>query len=460
MLQIDFVDSKGRCFGDEVDEADLTGGVLDLWTLECNDEANEDFSRLSKLLNQSLGKLESIIIRDACQISPQYLALLTSSCIKTNELRLEECTLNDTVCSCLMSSMTHPDGVKKLSIERPVNPQALSAYQAQLIFKGLASSSTLEKLELSFRLANIEDSGKALAQALQQNRSVKMLKLHTPKLHSREVLCDIFKAATMNGTLEVLNLELHKGERRLPSSLLQECLCREHCSVKSLILKNIAVDSDSWENTKQNTSVTTLHLDEANVTCQQAIAIVRSFKSLEHLNLDHNPFLELEPLEDLLLEEGCKLETLVVSMKSQIDKHDEWIRFFQKIGRMQSLKRISFPVFAVADSESKQTLLEALYVNTSLESTYLMDDKHEFEQNVFVLFCYHFSVPLSLNRGGRRALQEQPTDQPLQRNLWPLVLERAMRLKYYSVRDEWQAPILRSRRLDVVFWLLREKLFT
>eukprot|EP00526_Cylindrotheca_closterium_P018447 CAMPEP_0113606540 /NCGR_PEP_ID=MMETSP0017_2-20120614/2908_1 /TAXON_ID=2856 /ORGANISM="Cylindrotheca closterium" /LENGTH=357 /DNA_ID=CAMNT_0000515089 /DNA_START=200 /DNA_END=1273 /DNA_ORIENTATION=- /assembly_acc=CAM_ASM_000147 len=357
--------------------------------------------------------------------------------------------------------MTHPDGIKDLSIERPVNPHALSAYQAELLCKGVASSSTLEKLELSIRLANIEDSGKALAQALQQNRSIKALKLHTPKLHNCSVLGDIFKAATTNGRLETLDLELHHGERRLPSSLLQECLCTEDCSVKSLMLKNIALDSDSWDNTKQNTSATTLHLNEANLTCHDAMRMVRSFKSLKHLNVNHNPFLELKPLEELLLEQECKLESLVVSMKSEtVDKHDEWVEFFRRIKRMKSLKRISFPVAAVAHPERKKTLLEALYVNTNLESTLLMDDKGKFEPDVFISFCYHFSVPLSLNRGGRRALQDQPSDQPLKRNLWPLVLERAMRFKYYSVRDAWQAPTLRTRRLDVVYWLLREKLFT
>lgn len=462
MLQIDFVDSKGRCFGDEVEEAaTLTGGVLDLWTLEWSEEANEDFSRLSYLLRQTAGKLQSLIIRDVSQVSPEYLALLTSSCSKTNELHLQECILNDAVCACLMSSIMHPDGIQILSIERPVNRQGLSAHQACLLFKGVASSSTLEKLELAVRLENIEDSGKALAQALQQNKRVKVLKFHTPKLHSSSVLGDIFKAATMNGVLETLDLGFCQGggERRLLSSLLQDCMCRKDCSVKTLKLKNVVLDIHTWDDTKQNTSLSTLHLDDANLTCSQAMTVVKSFKSLKHLNVNHNPFLELNQLEHLLLEEGCKLESLVVSMKSENDKHDEWLEFFRKVRRMQSLKHISFPVTAVAHPERKRTLLESLYVNTNLESTRLMDEKGQFEPDVFGAFCYHFSVPLSLNRCGRRALQDQPSNQPLQRNLWPLVLERAMRLKYYTVRDEWQVPTLRTRRLDVVYWLLREKLF-
>lgn len=458
MIQIDFVNSEGRCLGDEIEDEDLSGGILDLWVMDHNCIADDEFSRLSKLINRSTDKLERVIVRDIAEVSPEFLVLLSSVCRKAHDVRFEECVLTDAVCGCLMSGMLHPDGIRGLFLDFPENALVTSAHQAELLFKGVAASSTLEKLRICLQFEEMEGSGKALAQALQQNQNLKLLQLHTPRLHSNTVLTDIFKAAAMNDKMEMLDIELTLLERRLPTSLLQHCLCRVNTSLNTLMMKNITLDVDTWDDTQENTSLTTLHLLDANLPCPEAMLMARSFKGLRNVNMNHNPFADLKPLGDLLLQSGSKLETVVVSMESQQDSGEKWTEFFQKVPNMHSIRHLSFPVRALANRVSKHTLYDALYVNSSLESIHLMDEKNEFEPDIFVAFCTRFSVPLSFNRAAKRMLQDQPSDQPLQPSLWPLVLERAMRLKYYSIRCEWETPRLRTRRADVVYWLLREKI--
>jgi hypothetical protein len=82
------------------------------------------------------------------------------------------------------------------------------------------------------------------------------------------------------------------------------------------------------------------------------------------------------------------------------------------------------------------------------------------EDETFAEFYCKISLVLSLNRGGRRYLQNKPSEQPLPNNLWPLVLERAMGTDYVSDYDRSKYPKLQSLEVDVVYWLLREKLFT
>jgi len=111
----------------------------------------------------------------------------------------------------------------------------------------------------------------------------------------------------------------------------------------------------------------------------------------------------------------------------------------------------------VEESESWMDVFsDAVWKNKSLECTSWCHVRQE-RQGVSAIAAIA-NVPLSLNRGGRRALDLE-SSKPLPNGLWSHVLGRATRLSYYDADDPWRrGPSLHSTRADVVFWLLKEKM--
>ena len=97
---------------------------------------------------------------------------------------------------------------------------------------------------------------------------------------------------------------------------------------------------------------------------------------------------------------------------------------------------------------SRNTTLERLKIHYGTED----EEWEEYYDDTF-------SVPLSLNRAGRQNLENDAAVE-LPTNLWPLILQRAGKISYYCVfDDQWKDPTMTHRRVDVVYWLLRERIF-
>lgn len=200
-----------------------------------------------------------------------------------------------------------------------------------------------------------------------------------------------------------------------------------------------------------------LDLVDADLACSEFVDITRLFKSLESVDMSFNPITDLTPLDKLLCE-GSELKRLEITLESVSESN--WVEFLHKLPRMQSLRNlgISFRPFAEYSEALRASFLDALW-NSSIESVHFMDDEEDNSQvfRGFEEFRCQVSVPVSLNRRGRQALQNQYPGQPMYQSLWPRVLQRAMNIDYYSALDSWEHPTLKTRRCDVLYWLLREK---
>ena len=175
-------------------------------------------------------------------------------------------------------------------------------------------------------------------------------------------------------------------------------------------------------------------------------------------------FAELAPLDELLLEDGSRLQSLKLFVAPTTKMDEEWRGLFQKIPRMKSLRSLDLSRDIFQSDSCKSALLNALRLNTGIERMNLFGGTNRWRTNQddesFAQFYCSMSHFLSLNRGGRKFLQSKPLEQPLVGNLWPLVLERAMEIDYVSDYDKSKHPELATLECDVVYWLLREKFFT
>ncbi|CAJ1932342.1 unnamed protein product [Cylindrotheca closterium] len=469
--QVWFRDCNGSDVADyELQNVDLSGGVLVLRKWTQNDFNNANFLSLSTLLSQSAAKLQTVKVEGVSQSSPEYLAFLIAACTKAHEVQLKSCTLSDTVCTCLMSSMMNSYGIKELTIS--FRTRMASANQARLLFQGVALSTSIQKLDLFFDFEDMEDSGIALVQAFETNQSLTSFSLYSRSLNSDFILESIIRAAVNNVTLETLTINaphsIRHGTRRLSLSALHECLCRDDCSVQELTLESILLDGDMGDNSiLQNSSLKAMKLrGRANVTCSQVVKFAKSFTCLENLDIDFEPYSDLTSLGELLLGEGSTLQSLKLFVQPKAGMDENWQEFFQKLPKMKSLRNLDLPREVVRSEACRSALLNAMWLNSSIENMNLLKNLgrvspwSDAEDETFAEFFCQISHLFSVNRGGRRYLQNKPSEQPLPQNLWPLVLQRAMGIDYISDYHKSKYPKLQSLEFDAIYWLLREKLFT
>mmetsp|Transcript_30079 Transcript_30079/g.72196 ORF Transcript_30079/g.72196 Transcript_30079/m.72196 type:complete len:465 (-) Transcript_30079:288-1682(-) len=461
MLEIKYKDNKGRYLENPSSNAAcLPEEVAHIEIDDSDDDATpSDFKRLSNMLKQTSRKLESITLTETYRSSPEFLALLISVSNTTEKLLQKDCQIGEASCTVLMASLMNPDGIADLEIENSYVADDISARHAQLLFEGVASSVSLKRLTLHLSFEESEQAGNLLVRALQQNQSLKSLYIKTTTFGDDGVLRNVIRAASSEKRLEDLTIWFTASEKHhLPVSSLKECLCRDDCNLEILALDHVSIEVDVADFSQDNSSLTRLDLVDADLTCSQVVDICQLFKSLKSLDISYNPISDLTPLDTLLFREGYELESLELIIEGISEP--TWIEFFQKLPRIKSLRNLGI-TFCPFDNHSeafRACFLDALW-NSNLESVCFMDDDEDNEEvsQGFEEFRCQVSVPLGLNRGGRRALQNQCPDHPMYPNLWPLVLERAMKIDYYSVLDRWQSPTLETRRCDVVYWLLREK---
>lgn len=474
--------------------SDLPDGVAEVHIVNehYQHDCSSEFANVSNILNKKSGKLRKIQIEGIRHITPEFLAFFVLMSRKATEFSLHEILWDDGFCASIMGAIMHPDGPAAIEMQSTENDYTLSDHQIGLIFEAISSSSSLEHFSMIFPYSQdfSMESCRIVARALRRNRSLLSLELCVSRFPNSVFLQSIVSAACFGARLDTLKIsDAFGGEHHLTLSTLVEGLCREGCQLKNVSLSfEIAVDVDLTDLAAVNSSLLDLHLRHANLTCAQFVDFASLFSSLQVLDIGQSPISDLRPLDALLLGEGSVLQRLDFSVDEQVGD-DQWLTFFGKIPRMKSLKSLAIDhgIFGSFSEAQTRALLAALKRNNSLEccrvfnNLSLLTTRAQSEQDMGDIILdeaddvrtgahwakddpenllARISVPLSLNRAGRRALQNRPLDQPiLKQELWPFVLERATELNYYSVEDNWKSPSLSSRRLDAVYWLLREIVF-
>jgi len=425
-----------------------------------------DCDTLTLMLKQFPNKLERVFFNHRENMSPEYLALLISAFNKADILELLSFG-GDAAYSCLLACLLQSDGPRELEFRCR---DAISLYQANLLFKGIALSTSVETLKLYGDFDEPENLGKALADSmLGENRSLKRLEL------SMDVLETNVQGILRNVILETQVQSLTIIEEDdfdcddFPFNILRDILGSEDCSLGHLHLLRVAPSSrpvemndDDLNTTLMNSSVKGCSVDlRDELDCSRIMETIGLFQSIETLCLKSNGITDLSHLDPLLMGDNATLKSLVLSADDF--EETDVIDFFRKLPEMKCLRHVFFlenPF--IDDSHSwKDVAVDAIRRNKSLEC---FEGGHFVDEN----FIDETKVALSLNRGGRRALEVESSS-VLPANLWPRVLERAANIVYcdYSTIYEEEEELcceglkslpVESTRVDVVFWLLREKM--
>mmetsp|Transcript_10226 Transcript_10226/g.24438 ORF Transcript_10226/g.24438 Transcript_10226/m.24438 type:complete len:548 (+) Transcript_10226:75-1718(+) len=482
-----------------------------------------DCTTLTKMINQSSTKIETITVCKFEEVSSAYLKMLMSIFNKANGLTFGKLG-GDEAYACFQSSMVQQNGLRELEV---YSLERRSTLQAQLIFEGVALSTSLEKLKVSglcteevevvtallnalernHRLKHLEvfdcesmpdvpthhalllfeqialsnsleklkldatfedddQVGTALVNVLERNGSLNYLDVDVSSLGRGTTIQDIFKTAILDTKVQELALgrDVVIGEDVLIAfDDWIDTLCRDDCSLERLKLLAIepsararSVVSDKELSTMKNTSVKEVELRYTTLDCSRFMETFCRFKSIEVLNLANNCISVLSPLDPLLIGGSATLRSL--NLTNNDISEENAIEFFQKLSQMKRLRHMGLAGNPFLESESWMDVFSnAGWQNKSMECIsfrYSNWDRQDYSAIAAIA-----NVPLSLNRGGRRALEIDESSKPLPAGLWSHVLERAATLFYYDAADVWgHDPSLDSTRADVVFWLLKEKM--
>eukprot|EP00526_Cylindrotheca_closterium_P011243 CAMPEP_0113644700 /NCGR_PEP_ID=MMETSP0017_2-20120614/23531_1 /TAXON_ID=2856 /ORGANISM="Cylindrotheca closterium" /LENGTH=482 /DNA_ID=CAMNT_0000556335 /DNA_START=26 /DNA_END=1474 /DNA_ORIENTATION=+ /assembly_acc=CAM_ASM_000147 len=436
-----------------------------------NDPIPLECDALTQMLEQSPNKIKRVSLNHRENVSPEYLALLTSLFKKADILEFHTFE-GDAAYTCLMACLMQSNGPRELRYWE----ESISPYQANLFFRGIAFSTSVETLDLSFTEGYDvpQNVGRALADSLGRNRSLKKLKLVMGILElDVEGILRTAILETQVQSLQVLGQD-HSEDFEIPFNILRDVLCREDCALERFRLacgvgpssRAVAMNDDELSTTLlTNSSVKGVCLDFEFLDFSRIMETIGLFQSIEILCFDCTEISDLSPLDPLLIGSNATLKSLVVQTNDI--EETAVINFFGKLPEMKRLRHFKFVArpFIIGNNDSwKTTAIAAIRRNKSLECV----EGGRFGEN----FIDETKVALSLNRGGRRALEveslEAESSSVLPAKLWPRVLERATNIVYcdYADTDEavglpWDGeeslPIL-STRVDVVFWLLQEKM--
>lgn len=163
--------------------------------------------------------------------------------------------------------------------------------------------------------------------------------------------------------------------------------------------------------------------------------------------LNCNEISDLFPSDPLLIGSNDTLESVDLEW-SRISEKDV-LNFFRKLPQMKRLRRLSLgnnPFHYSGRTGWAGDAITAVWRNKSLEFLAVSGVRLEHVRKSFVK---ETCVPLSLNRGGRGALEAESS---LPANLWPLVLKRATKIEYEA------SAMIAAINFDVVYWMLKEKI--
>ncbi|CAJ1966500.1 unnamed protein product [Cylindrotheca closterium] len=421
-----------------------------------------DYEALSVLLRTAPQKFDKITIINEASLSPAYLAFLVAAFNKTNCLVLKSCLRSEAEFSCLVAGLAQADGLRELhmKMERYDVPDHLFL----MVLQAISSSSSLEKVDLESSNCLSEDNlTDRLIEAIETNRSLKALSLFLDWGDDEHplVLQQVFVAIVRNGRVKDLSMgyyhALYHTGQSLYQEILMEALCNQECRLEKLRLNRIKivqeagtqqVSDDSKDDIPKNTSLKHLSITKCRLDCSQVTTIMRRLTSLHAVHLSGNSLQSMFMFDDLLLKK--QLQSLVIE-NNKVGEAD--IKsFLMQLPATRSLQNLELCGNPFLVSKTCVRLLgDCMSQNTSLERLELGEDLAEHHLNTF-------SVPLSLNRAGRQYLQND-ADVALATNLWPMILHRAgTKLWYYDIGDSWKHPANTRRRVDAVFWLLRERI--
>lgn len=420
-----------------------------------SDYAVFDCRALTQRLEQTQTKIKCGVVYHIGNISPEYMALLVSLFKKVDVLEILQFA-GDAAYACLMSSLFHTDGPRELKSLRLLDA---SLYQANLLFEGIAHSKCLETLELDGTFEQPEEASRALIESLRRNRSLKRLQLCVSMDVMNEELHEILSTVILETKVEELNLW---HDEFLEVTGLTDALCNEDCRLKTLHLHDVFLSRRSVDElgTVTNSSVTEYYVKESQVDCSQIMETAGLFRSIQILKLYANGISDLSPLDPLLLGDNVTLKSLWLPWNDV--QEEDAMEFFGKLPDFKCLRHLDLSEnpFIQSGNSWKAVAIDAIGRNKSLEyvnlGVHCVDD-----------FASRTCVPLSLNRGGRRALEVESSS-VLPANLWPSILERASKLIYCGKPsafdhvdpedEDLTFEPTKKTRADVVFWILKEKL--
>eukprot|EP00526_Cylindrotheca_closterium_P011964 CAMPEP_0113626148 /NCGR_PEP_ID=MMETSP0017_2-20120614/13519_1 /TAXON_ID=2856 /ORGANISM="Cylindrotheca closterium" /LENGTH=474 /DNA_ID=CAMNT_0000536311 /DNA_START=1 /DNA_END=1423 /DNA_ORIENTATION=- /assembly_acc=CAM_ASM_000147 len=474
MIYVRFSDEEPRTLNNLVEASSnaLPDGISRIGIGDISDSTSSDFmplecEALTQRLEQTPNKLKHVFLYHRENVSPEYLALLVSLFKKAEVLNFDPFG-RDAAYACLMACLMQGDGPRELVFTGHRDLDSISLHQAGLLFQGIAFSTSVETLILSqeFGFDEPENVGRALAHSLGLNRSLKRVGLCMAALDTNmQGILGSVLLETQVQSLDINNgseeIDEHYEYNEIPFNILRDILCRKDCSLKHLRLDAVALspsmNDDDLNTTLKNSSVRGFSLECANLDCSQIMETVSLFQSIETLCLNFNGISDLSPLDPLLIGDNATLKSLVVC-SNDIEEADA-IDFFSQVAPNETPQNVLFhdTLFLTGNSHSwKTTAIEAIRRNKSLEC--VEGDLGQFDKN----FIDKTKVALSLNRGGRRALEAESSSL-LPANLWPRVLERATNIVYcdYAIIEEEKGlygeiaakslPI-ESTRVDVIYW--------
>ncbi|CAJ1965775.1 unnamed protein product [Cylindrotheca closterium] len=450
------------------------------------DSDRHTFENLAKMLNRKTTKIRTVTLQNIFFVSPEFLAALVSIATKAEMLNLTDVAWGDPGFAILMTSLMQSNGIEDLSLVDCGNFPELTIQQMSMLFEGIAYSTSLDHLTL-LRLPfgpHNDEAGRQFIHALRRNRNLKHLELQMDPFSDGLMISNILRAALLETKVTAFDYTQNDIPGMIPLHIFDDLICRDDCSLETLYLHRISIHPPSSKlpaRIVKNLSLKALIMTQNGMTSSMAAHIAEGFKSLEHLNICDNQISDLAPFDKLLLGDNAKLEVLVLFANPISEK--DFLVFLEKLPEMKSLRSLVLSgatflesgVTALPFLQSKvcrDALLNALWLNTTLENVHCHDDDGQDDESEddeeddeedqdgdddAELFRALLAVPLSLNRGGRRELQNGST-KSFPRGLWALVLKRAMTLKYCSASDYWEdGPECTAMRVDVVYWLLREK---
>ncbi|CAJ1966502.1 unnamed protein product [Cylindrotheca closterium] len=422
------------------------------------------YEALSRLLLSQPRKLDKITIRERAILPPANLVFLAATFNKTNCLMLQQCLCHPAEIGCLVAGLTQADGPRELHLNLLLDD--IPNHLFLMVLQAISFSPSLEKLDLIANNDMTEDNLAAgLIGAITTNRSLNALILGLRWGHpSQQIMQHVFRAAARTGRVKNLSIwyaSVFGPRQSLDHEAFMEALCHQECKIEMLRLMYIDLvrepnslqmphDSNATTN---NTSLKDISIVSGRLDCSQASAIVRRFSSLRSVELRRNDLQTISMFNDLLVQN--QLQSLVLE-NSQVNEADVK-SFLMKLPATRSLRNLHLLGNNFPTSKSCVELLEnCITRNTSLERMTKCEVR-DCDEDWKEYYKRSFSVPLSLNRAGRRHLQNDAGAE-LPANLWPLILQRAGKISYYGAFDQWQRPTMTSTRADAVYWLLTERI--
>jgi len=316
----------------------------------------------------------------------------------------------------LLSSGTST--VESLRLSTSLRPE-----NAKFIADGLESTNILTSLDLrwtEFENGSIE----VLARGLTRNKTLKCLDFTSCNL-TDDQMSHLMKSLHGHSNLETLKFQSNNCGPK-SSEQISSLLRSSQCNVTDLDL-GFQLRNDP-QRTKMN--------------CIPILQALKTNKTLTRLDLtcDRLDDGDATILADALTK-NTTIEELFLTRNEFTENGIETIA--HRFPDMKRLKKLSLWGNKGLTEKSAEYLLDGLKHNIELQNLNLFRHFH----------CSHqIQYMTTINQSGGRKLFQSKTELPL--GLWPLVFERANKMKLLQRKEDLSTP--QQRRTDMTFYLLKE----